>query len=116
MKRKIFISSVQKEFAEERRLLKWYISKTSAYRLFFDTFVFEETGVVADRRTDEVYLKELGKCDIYIGLIVRKYGFEDAEVVTGKARRHRENTRVWRKLWRRSRDWSEGVGSEGVVV
>ena len=32
MKLKIFISSVQKEFAEERRLLKRYISKNPAYR------------------------------------------------------------------------------------
>ena len=55
MKRKIFISSVQTEFAEERRLLKRYISKTSAYRRFFDTFVFDEDVVAADRRTDEVY-------------------------------------------------------------
>ena len=39
---RIFISSVQKEFAEERRLLKRYMSKNPAYRRFFDTFVFEE--------------------------------------------------------------------------
>lgn len=65
MNRRVFISSVQKEFAEERRLLKRYISKNPAYRRFFDTFVFEEDVVVADRRTEEVYLEELGKCDIY---------------------------------------------------
>ena len=53
---RIFISSVQKEFAEERRLLKRYIAKNPAYRRFFDTFVFEEDVVVADRRTDEVCL------------------------------------------------------------
>ena len=56
MKLKIFISNVQKQFAEERRLLKRYISKNPAYRRFFDTFVFEEDVVVADRRTDEVCL------------------------------------------------------------
>lgn len=37
--KKIFISSVQKEFAEERKLLKRYISKNPAYRRLFDTFV-----------------------------------------------------------------------------
>ena len=40
MKLRIFISSVQKEFAEERRLLKRYMSKNPAYRRLFDTFVF----------------------------------------------------------------------------
>ena len=62
---RLFISSAQKEFAEERRLLKRYISKNPVYRRFFDTFVFEEDVVAADRRTDEVYHEELGKCDIY---------------------------------------------------
>ena len=69
MKLRMFISSVQKEFAEERRLLKRYISKNPAYRRLFDTFVFEEDGVAADRRTDEVYLDELRQCDVYVGLV-----------------------------------------------
>jgi len=55
---------VQKEFAEERRLLKRYIAKNPAYRRFFDTFVFEEDVVAADRRTDEVYLEELGASQV----------------------------------------------------
>ena len=94
MRFRIFISSVQKEFAEERRLLKRYISKNPAYRRFFDTFVFEEDVVVADRRTDEVYLEELGKCVIYLGLIGREYGFEDAEGVSPTEREFDEATRL----------------------
>ena len=94
MKLRIFISSVQKEFAEERRLLKRYLSKNPAYRRFFDTFVFEEDVVAADRRTDEVYLEELGKCDIYLGLIGREYGFEDAEGVSPTEREFDEATRL----------------------
>ena len=95
MKRhRIFISSVQKEFAEERKLMKRYISKNPAYRRFFDTFVFEEDVVAADRRTDEVYLEELGKCDIYLGLIGREYGFEDAEGVSPTEREFDEATRL----------------------
>lgn len=54
---------MQKEFAEVRKLLKRYISKNPAYKRLFDTFVFEEDVVAADRRTEEVYLDELGKCD-----------------------------------------------------
>ena len=94
IKLRIFISSVQKEFAEERRLLKRYIAKNPAYRRFFDTFVFEEDVVAADRRTDEVYLEELGKCDIYLGLIGREYGFEDAEGVSPTEREFDEATRL----------------------
>ena len=94
IRHRIFISSVQKEFAEERRLLKRYISKNPAYRRFFDTFVFEEDVVAADRRTDEVYLEELGKCDIYLGLIGREYGFEDAEGVSPTEREFDEATRL----------------------
>lgn len=75
--KRIFISSVQKEFAEVRKLLKRYISKNPAYRRLFDTFVFEEDVVASDRRTDEVYLDELRRSNIYIGLIGSEYGFED---------------------------------------
>lgn len=86
--KKIFISSVQKEFAEERKLLKRYISKNPAYRRLFDTFVFEEDVVAADRRTDEVYIDELRKCDVYIGLIGNEYGFEDSEGVSPTEREY----------------------------
>lgn len=92
--KRIFISSVQKEFAEERKLLKRYIAKNPAYRRFFDTFVFEEDVVVADRRTDEVYLDELGKSDIYLCLIGNAYGYEDAAGISPTEREFDEATRL----------------------
>ena len=92
--KRIFISSVQKEFADERRLLKRYISKNPAYKRLFDTFVFEEDVVATDRRTDQVYLDELGKCDIYIGLIGNEYGDEDAQGVSPTEREYDEATRL----------------------
>ena len=52
--KRIFISSVQKEFAEVRRLLKPYISKDPVCRRLFDTLVFEEDVIAVDWRTDEV--------------------------------------------------------------
>ena len=58
--KRIFISSVQKEFAEERRLLKRYISKNPAYRRFFDTFVFEEDVVAADQLYQVKYIEKFG--------------------------------------------------------
>ena len=92
--KRIFISSVQKEFADERRLLKRYISKNPAYKRLFDTFVFEEDVVATDRRTDQVYLDELGRCDIYIGLIGNEYGYEDAQGVSPTEREYDEATRL----------------------
>ena len=80
--KRIFISSVQKEFADERRLLKRYISKNPAYKRLFDTFVFEEDVVATDRRTDQVYLDELGRCDIDVTSIL-------GSLATSTARRTR---------------------------
>ena len=92
--KRIFISSVQKEFANERKLLKRYISKNPAYRRLFDTFVFEEDVVAADRRTDELYINELSKCDIYIGLIGNEYGYEDKQGISPTEREYDEATRL----------------------
>ena len=92
--KRIFISSVQKEFAGARRLLKRYISKNPAYRRLFDTFVFEEDVVAVDRRTDELYLDELRKCDIYIGLIGKDYGYEDEQGISPTEREYDEATRL----------------------
>lgn len=92
--RRIFISSVQREFAKERKLLKRYIAKNPAYRRLFDTFVFEEDAVSTDRRTDEVYLDELARCQIYIGLIGNQYGFCDAEGISPTEREYDEATRL----------------------
>ena len=91
---RIFISSVQKEFADIRRILKRYVSKNPAYRRLFDIFVFEEDVVAADRRTDEVYLSELAKCDVYLGLIGNEYGFEDSDGVSPTEREFDEATRL----------------------
>ena len=41
----------------------------------------------ADRRADEVYLDEVERCDIYVGLFGNEYGFEDVE---GVSPTHRE--------------------------
>lgn len=92
--KRIFVSSVQREFAEIRKLLKRYIARNPAYRRLFDTFVFEEDVVSQDRRTDEVYIDELKRCDIYLGLIGNEYGFEDAEGISPTEREYDEATRL----------------------
>lgn len=92
--KRIFISSVQKEFAQERKLLKRYIAKDPVLKRVFDTFVFEEDVVATDRRADEVYISELRNSDIYLGLIGCEYGYEDQDGVSPTEREYDEATRL----------------------
>lgn len=78
---RIFISSVQKEFAEERLALRDWLRSDALMRRFFEPFLFEDVPA-ADRRADEVYLDEVAQCDIYVGLLGCDYGHEDAEGVS----------------------------------
>jgi predicted HTH transcriptional regulator len=77
----IFISSVQKELADERRGLKAYIHGDPLLRRFFEVFLFEELPA-SDRRADEVYLAEVDRCALYLGLFGNDYGFEDTAGVS----------------------------------
>lgn len=83
---RIFISSVQKEFAKERSALRDYLRGDPLLRRFYDVFLFEDVPAV-DRRADEVYLHEVERCDIYVGLFGKKYGKEDEK---GYSPTHRE--------------------------
>lgn len=68
MKRiRIFISSVQREFAEECAMLCHYIRTDVLLGKFFETFIFEEVPA-NEYPTNYVYLKEVELCDIYLGL------------------------------------------------
>ena len=75
---RIFISSVQSEFAQERAVLRDYIHKDPMLRRFFNVFLFEEAPAT-DRRPDALYLDEVRRCDIYVGLFGCEYGHEDGE-------------------------------------
>lgn len=76
-KPRIFISSVQLEFASERQALHDYILADPLLGRFFEPFLFEHLPAL-DQRADAVYLKEVAQCQIYLGLFGRSYGFEDA--------------------------------------
>ena len=78
---RIFISSVQKELAAERRALEEYIQGDALLRRFFEVFLFEDLPAL-DRRADEVYLDQVDRCSIYLGLLGNEYGFEDAQGVS----------------------------------
>lgn len=82
MARKVlFISSVQKELRQERRAVREFVRNDPLLRRFFDVFLFEDLPA-KDRRADNVYLREVGQCDLYIGLFGNEYGAEDADGVS----------------------------------
>ncbi|OGA48886.1 MAG: hypothetical protein A3F74_27675 [Betaproteobacteria bacterium RIFCSPLOWO2_12_FULL_62_58] len=73
----IFVSSVQKELAGERRAVKAFIEGDPLLRRYFTVFLFEDLPA-RDRRADEVYLDQVDRCAIYVGLFGDAYGLEDA--------------------------------------
>ena len=73
---RIFVSSVQREFAQERAALRDYVREDPLLRRFFDVFLFEDAPA-ADRRPDDLYLDEVEQCDLYVGLFGRNYGNRD---------------------------------------
>ena len=78
---RIFIRSVQGEFAEERAILRDYVRSDRLIRRFFEVFLFEDAPA-SDRRPDQLYLDEVEQCDIYVGLFGFDYGNEDEEGVS----------------------------------
>jgi hypothetical protein len=73
----LFVSSVQKELAAERREVKAFVESDPLLRRFFTVFLFEDLPA-SDRRADAVYLAEVDRCAVYVGLFGNDYGFEDA--------------------------------------
>ena len=80
-KQTIFISSVQKELAAERRAVKDFVHCDPLLSRFFEVFLFEDLPA-ADLRADAVYLSEVDRCTLYLGLFGNDYGFEDAQGVS----------------------------------
>lgn len=90
-RKRIFISSVQKELQAERRAIKEFVQNDPLLRRFFDVFLFEDLPAT-DRRADEVYLEEVGRCDIYAGLFGGQYGFENTNGLSPTEREFNEAT------------------------
>ncbi len=81
IKIKVFISSVQSEFSEERRLLFDYLATDSLLGRFFDPFIFENLPAV-NHAASTVFNKEVEHCDIYLGLLGKMYGHEDQDGIS----------------------------------
>ena len=73
MKFKIFISSVQDEFATERRGIKeWLLHDPFVSRFVESVFLFEDVPS-RGRSPDEIYLDEVRSSHIYIALLGASY-------------------------------------------
>ena len=74
----IFVSSVQKELAVERRALRDFVESDPLLRRFFKVFLFEALPA-SDRRADAVYLDEVDRCGVYVGLFGNEYGWAEGD-------------------------------------
>lgn len=78
----IFISSVQKEFAQVRQDLKAFLLGDAVLRRFVaGVFLFEDLPA-RDQLADEVYLGEVERCDIYLGIFGYQYGSQDKKGIS----------------------------------
>jgi len=72
----IFVSSVQKELQAERYALRDFVHGNDLLRQFFRVFLFEDLPP-SDRRPDDIYLDEVAKSSVYVGIFGNEYGWED---------------------------------------
>ena len=90
---RIFVSSVQKEFQRIRVDLKAFLLGDAVlHRFVSEVFLFEDLPA-GDRRPDQVYLDEVKRCDIYLGIFGCEYGFEDQNGVSPTEREYEHATR-----------------------
>ncbi|MEJ2745097.1 MAG: ATP-binding protein, partial [bacterium] len=76
---RVFVSSVQKELAQERRAVKDCIIHDPLLNRFIgDVFLFEDIPA-GDRKPDDVYLAEVEQRDIYLSILGNEYGSENAD-------------------------------------
>jgi ATP-dependent DNA helicase RecG len=78
-KLRIFLSSVQKELAGERRSVKAFILNDPLLSRFTESvFLFEDLPA-ADRLPDDIYLSEVEGCDIYLAFFGNEYGWKNED-------------------------------------
>lgn len=72
-RKQIFISSVQREFAHTRDKLASFINNDPYWSQFFYAFIFENLPA-SRRRPSDIYLGEIERCAIYLGIFGLRYG------------------------------------------
>jgi len=76
MKELVFVSSVQKELAEERKAIRDFVQGNRLLGKHFDVFVFEDLPAKS-RRPDDLYLDKVEACAVFIAMFAAEYGWED---------------------------------------
>ena len=72
-RKQIFISSVQSEFAHARNQLASFINNDPYWSQFFYAFIFENLPA-SQRSPSDIYLAEIDRCSIYLGIFGLQYG------------------------------------------
>ncbi len=102
----LFISSVQKEFATERRAVKDFITNDPLLSRFIsDVFLFEDIPA-RDRKPDDIYLNEVEQRDIYLAIFGNEYGWKnkDGKSPTELEFEHATNTHRERLIFVKGND------------
>ena len=87
IRKKIFISSVQCEFLNERKQIADYIRQDALLSRYFEPFLFEELPA-QDKMAQVAYLDEAARSDIYLLLMGEQYGYQDADGVSPTEREY----------------------------
>jgi len=94
---KVFVSSVQKEFAQIRADLKAFLVGDAVLRRFVtEVFLFEELPA-RDQLADQAYLEAVARCDVYLALLGYEYGNEDANGGVSATEREYDQATALRK-------------------
>ena len=86
-RQKIFLSSVQSEFAMERKRIAEYIRQDALFSMYFEPFLFEELPA-QDKSAKTAYLEQAADAEVYLLLLGKQYGFEDAEGISPTEREY----------------------------
>ena len=70
---KLFISSVQAEFAIERQLIYDFISTDELMSQYFEPFIFEQISA-QDTNPQQLYLQQASQSQVYLLLLGQQYG------------------------------------------
>ncbi|MBR5921287.1 MAG: DUF4062 domain-containing protein [Bacteroidales bacterium] len=73
LKYKVFISSVQSEFSQERQLVFDFIRNDELMGQYFEPFIFEQIAA-QDANPRQLYLDEASSSQVYLLLMGKKYG------------------------------------------
>lgn len=76
MKELIFVSGVQKELARERSAIRDFVRGDALLGHYFDVFLFEDLPA-GDATPSALYLAQIDRSAVYLGILGDEYGFED---------------------------------------